>query len=361
MYPVSDAYLAAIAGSHQQTGTALVCRPSGDVVASLPVKVGGSVTADSTRSIVRSMQVELMDEDRLYAPRQPGDLLHPWSGNEVRLVSTVTLADGGTEDVPLGVFRPEAGTDQDATGVTISLTGLDRAGRVAANAWPYTVSTSGKTFTQALRDGLLDRYPTLPVSIESTAALAPRMVWFGYNNSDPWRDLLALAQAAGWRLGIDRSGVGVAGTPPPSPVVREWTEGPTCTVTKVTRALPSPNGPNGVVGIGGNERRGWRAEAWVEDPTHPLWRGGSYGEVCEVLRGDSWASQADAQAAVDARLAEILSTPVNVSVQVTPDPALDPGDRVRLTAPTSGVFGDFEVIKTNFTFGGVMDVDLVTA
>lgn len=359
-WDVSDAYLSQIAQSHQATGLARVCLPSGDVLAEIPVR-SGQIEADADRPVLRSARIDLLDSTGEFIPRGYGDLLHPWTGNELRLFRSVTLPDGAVETIPMGVFRIGAPTvEQSAEGATISLDGFDRSSRVAANAWTYVVSAFGKTMPEAIRDALLDRFPALPVSVAESDQVAPSVWFYPGMEDNPWVNIIDLAKAGAWAVEVDRLGVAVAKPDiTPSGVARIWTEGPTCTVTDVRRELPAADGPNGVLAMGGDVRRSFRVEKWVEDPAHPLWRGGRYGEVAEVL-SEQFADETAAEAAVDKRLAEILTGVTGVSVSMIPDAALDVRDRVQLEAPRVGISGLFTVRRIACPAGsaGTMQVEL---
>lgn len=365
MLSVSAAFTSALSASHTVASRADVCTTAGQVLATLDV-VGGSVTADETAAVRRTCSATIIDRAGTLVPYTAGDLLHPASGNELRLYRGVRYADGTEETVPLGVFRLSRPRISDSVdGLTIDVQGYDRAKRIQRSRWvdPYMIpsGTNVATAVQALLD---DRWgPGLTYSLMTTTRTTPAVTFGVERDNDPWKDAQSLAAAIGAELFFGPAGQVVMRPIPDaatSPPVASFVEGAGSTMVSVTRDLDEDRTYNGVIVVG--EGTGTpvpvRYDAWDANPYSPTYYLGPYGKVPYFLTSSLITTQAQAQEAAEGQLRRVLGTFEQVTVEAIPQPALEPGDVVRITRARSVIDGLNVIARTTCPLGpdGTMQV-----
>src|SRR5579875_1831484 len=162
-WPISTAARAQLASGHFTVAVKVDVYQAGTYLQTLPV-TSGSVVENETSSPRRTLTATVVGDPTL-VPADPGDLLHPLTGNELYPYRGIVLPDGGvtpqgesipaggTEWVPLGVFRmSKPQVVYTSGGVTITLTGNDRSNEIAIRQWtgPYTAA-AGLTVDQAIQ------------------------------------------------------------------------------------------------------------------------------------------------------------------------------------------------------------------
>lgn len=289
MNHVSQKFLdAAISGDQRSittveawTGPTANSQPS--KIVTLGTVTAGTWSEDETRSPRRQCSLTAESQglpyDRL-VPQQAGDLLHPLTGNELRIFSGFRFSDGTQEVTSCGVYRmtkPKVTDTGDK--VEITITGNDRSSEVERRSWidPYPITGSPNLAT-VIHDAMDNRMPGLIYNLAPTDYTVPD-VTFGTQGAaattGPMTDLIGLATAAGMELFFDGDGILVM-RPVPDPtastIVLTFAEGADCTLTEIDLTLDESRTYNGaiVVGSGGGTAAPVRVEVWVTDPGSPL-------------------------------------------------------------------------------------------
>lgn len=333
MYAISDAFRTALTRSHAVVTRAEVL-DGGTVVQTLAI-TGGSVTVDKTAAVRRSCSVELVDPTGALVPADAADLLHPSSGNELRLWRGITLPTGD-ELVPLGVFRlmkPAISDTGDA--LTMRIDGMDRTRRVQrARFTDVYVIASGTNYATAIQTLLASRVPSLTFSFATTTRTTPQLVFEA--GSDPWEAATSMATAIGYELFFDPAGTCVLrAEPDPStdPVVWTYQEGADATVLSLDKDLDDEHTYNHVIVTGESSGNAApvRAEARDDNASSPTYYLGDYGDVPYFYTSPLITTVAQAQDAADALLRRVLGVAEEVSFSAVVNPAHDAGDVMRIT------------------------------
>lgn len=345
MRAVSAAFLEALTKSHRSAMRAVVTNGSTEL-AELKV-VAGNVTADENQAVRRRCSVMLADATGELTPRVASDLLHPASGNELRLERGVVI-DGTAELAPLGVFRlskPKVSDTGEA--LTISVTGYDRSKAVQRRRWvnPYRIA-AGTNVATAVAALIGSRMAGLTYNLAPTSRTTPNVVLGLERDNDPWKDAQALAAAIGHELYFDAEGIVVmrpVPDPATDPTVAAYSEGTTATILNVERELDDEGTYNGVVvtGQGTGVATPVRAEAWDTDASSPTYYLGPYGAVPYFLTSSLITTQAQADEAAAALLLRVLGATEQLRVAAVPNPAHEPGDVVAVTRYRAGASGTF--------------------
>lgn len=188
-------------------------------------------------------------------PKKIGDLLHPLSGNEIRIYQGYTWSDGTSETYPCGVYRisKPTTTDNDKQ-AEIVITLNDRAAEVTRRSWtvPYVIS-GAPTIDAAIAAGIATVWPGLTLNLEPSTYTVPD-VTFGTQGmtspQDPMADFIGMATDNGQELFFDENGVLVLRTiPDPTTVAIAlvFEEGPFCTVDEVAEEQDETEAYNTVV------------------------------------------------------------------------------------------------------------------
>lgn len=321
-------------------------------VQDLPGMIDGTVDVDETRAVRRICTLNLQSAgypaDDL-VPVLETDLLHPASGNEIRIFRGIDYQNGTQDLVPLGVFRPSTPKIvDDGNSVSVSISGNDRSFWLSRLKWqvPYNIA-SGTDLALAIRSAILFLSPNTPINFTATNP-APNGVSytvtaqaFGLNitqSNQPWVDLVALAATAGFELFFDVQGVCVLRPIPlPSTISqsRVFTEGAGCTMTQLERDLDETSEYNGVIVVGnGTGGAPVRGTATVTDTSQPNYWGGPWGKVPLIVETTAFpapgqgstAATNQATAAAKARLQLVNRALSAVSADIVPDPTLQEGD-----------------------------------
>jgi hypothetical protein len=330
MYPVSDAFKAALLTSERVVGQVTV---AGVTLTVDPA--GSSVTADRTAAVERTCTMVLMDPTDNLTPASASDLLHPLSGNEFTVSRGLEYADGTQETVPLGVFGINTSKIDDSTGdLVITLTGADRSYAMScaklANNYPIgsaNLATALQTLFTARVPATMFNFAALPYLTPSGTVLIA--------GDDPWAQAMALAKAAGCRLFYDESGVCtliVFPDPQTSPVTFDYAEGDRCTVTAGSRVLTRVGVFSHTVreGTGPSTSAAVRGE-WMDDnPVSPTYWQGPFGDVVDYQTSSLYTSNDQATAAAQADGLASLGNAESAVIAAFPNPAHAPLDVIQV-------------------------------
>lgn len=332
MYPVSDRFLPALAESHAVATEVKLFRTDG-IIETLPI-TGGSVTVDRGSTSRRTCSVTVDDPSLI--PRTATDKLSVY-GSLLRISVGVYYADGSSELVPVGVFRLDSVSgDPDMGPVTLAGKSLEAA--VADHqfaAVTRVTATAVGDVTQLIQ-------ATLPTATVVTAAgvtdatIGPR----SYDvQGDRWAAVTECAAAIGAEVYCDPDGIFTIGVLPDlltaTPV---WTiaAGSGGAYVSASRGMSSDGVYNGVYASGENtETNSTPVSALVvdNDTSSPTYWGGPFGKRPYFYSSATLTTTALATQAANLLLAKLKAPNATADISALPNPALEPGDVIRLVYP----------------------------
>src|SRR5690606_11373389 len=299
----------------------------------LPLEhVSGSVTVDRGQAIRRTCTVTVPDPALI--PRTPTDQLATY-GARLRITRGVEYGDGTHETVPLGVFRLDS-VQGDVNDGPVTLTGKDLAAVIADDKFttPYTVTGTVITaVTSIIQRSLPDA--EILTTIPGTA-IGRRTFDV---EADPWAACQEIAAAAGAEVYANADGefvIAVLPDPLNTPPVWEVAAGEGGVYINASRGMTSDNVYNGVLARGENTADNIppvSALAVDDDPGSPTYWGGPYGRRPPFYSSSTLISAAAALAPAQLKLAEARSPNTTGDISSLPNPALEPGDVLRITHP----------------------------
>lgn len=242
------------------------------------------------------------------------------------------------------------GGGQTGGGTSIKVHVNDLSYAIKRNVWqmPYTVP-SGLLYTDAIKAMVLDRLPSQTAfNLSTTTRVTPLLVYGAQQGGDPWQDIQELAQAIGFEVFFDPTGVLVC-RPVPDPRVGEpvWSfdENAVKLVAEAERDLSSDQTFNDIVVVGQSSSTAnpFSAEAFDDDPNSPTYILGPYGRVTQRLTFSLITSQDQAQAMANAALFNSLGSADTVTLTVVPMPALEPGDIVKVVCSNVKANGTYMI------------------
>lgn len=329
MRPVSDRWQAAIAASHQVTHLVQVWRDGQLLVDDLPVS-GGTVTLDRGAQVTGAATLQVADPQLL--PRIPGDALMPL-GSELRIHAGIRYPEGAIEQVHI------------FTGPIVSTSTTVDAGSftVKAESWLRFVaddrllapwSPSGSTVA-AIRALLAESAPTNNITIGD---VADRPVSGGLVfEEDRLQAVIDLAGSLDAAVVDTPEGFLIAPDPAPDPdgtIVREFVHGASSTMlSRQDGEVTRDERYNAVVAVNPDDPT-VRAVATITDPTSPVVWGGPFGRK-PLFHSSPLLTAATVQQAAATRLGNLRGRVRRIDAHISPDPALEPGDLVRIVWPPS--------------------------
>lgn len=337
---------------------------SGAYVADLPVQSG---TVDFRGEQPEQWACSLMLTDPRAVPRDYRDWLDPRSGLRARIWWRL-LDDGAWVDVPCGTYTLENPTiDDSPSGVSVSVTGRDQMALARRGGYgSAVVAVGGLTVDAALRRVFGAVARGVPLRIGASTATLPAV--YELADRDPAKDWTEIADLAGWVVRTDREGAIVAGPRVErAAIVADWTEGPTCAVSSVRRALAHDSMVNRVIVRSTNPDVTPAIEVVAEDTDEgsPTWIG-RWGPYELNIDSDAVASVDAAMSLARMHLGRLRLPQETVSVQVPPRPDLAYLDAVSLARARAGVGGIHQVSSWKLPLAapdggpGLMNVGLMT-
>lgn len=242
------------------------------------------------------------------------------------------------------------GGGQTGGGTSIKLHVTDLSGSIKRNVWamPYTVP-SGLNYGAAAQAMVVNRLPDQTAfNISTTTRVTPLLVYGMQQGGDAWQDIQDLATAIGFEAFFDAKGVFVF-RPVPDPsigdAVWEFDENIIPLVAEATRELSNEQTFNHVIVVGQSTSSSnpVTAEAFDNNPSSPTYILGPYGEVTERLTFSTITTQDQAQAAANALLLNSLGGADTVTITCVPQPALEPGDIVKINCGDVNVDGNYMI------------------
>lgn len=261
-----------------------------------------------------------------------------------------TTGTGTVTNVTSSTAVIARGGGQTGGGTSIKIHVTDLSGSIKRNVWaqPYTVP-SGLNYGSAAQAMVLNRLPDQTAfAISSTTRVTPLLVYGMQQGGDPWQDIQDLATAIGYEAFFDAKGVFVF-RPVPDPSVGDavWVFDETINplVSEVTRELSNEQTFNHVVVVGQSTSTSnpVTAEAFDNNASSPTYILGPYGEVTERVTLSTVTTQDQAQAAANALLLNSLGGADTVTLTCVPQPALEPGDIVKINCGDVLVDGNYMI------------------
>ncbi|MFD5384236.1 DUF5047 domain-containing protein [Streptomyces sp. NPDC127074] len=329
VYPVSDRFLAALAESHTPIVKVELFRPDGRVE-TLDI-TGGSVTVDRGQATRRTCTVTLTDAALI--PLTASDKLSIY-GARLRISRGIQFADGA-ETVPLGVFRLDS-VDGDVDEGPVSLAGKSLEAVVSDDKFtvPYKATgTAVGAVTALIQRSIPD---AVVVNRAMDASIGPR-TWDV--QGDPWTAVAECAAAIGAEVCADADGVFIIAELPDilaTPPVWTIAAGEGGVYVKAQRGMSADGVRNGWLVSGENtETDVPPVSALVvdNDPTSPTYWSGPFGHRPDFYSSPTITTVPAATAAGSLKLRASVSPNASADISSLPNPALEPGDVLRVAYP----------------------------
>lgn len=330
VYPVTDRFLQRIAESHTVATRVQLFLTDGRVVDL--AHTGGSVPVDRASATRRTCTVTGCDTSLI--PRTPGDQVATY-GARLRIARGVDYGDGTSELVPVGVFRLDS-VDGDVSEGPVTLQGKDLSAVVADDKFTEPYTATG-TVVGAIT-GLIQRsIPDADVisSIDDTA-IGSRTFEV---EADPWDGCREIAAAAGAEVYANADGVFVIATLPSVETTMpvwavEAAEGGV--YISGNRAMSCDGVYNGVLARGENTADDVPPVSYLatdDDPNSPTYWEGPFGRRPLFYSSSTLITLEACTQAANLKLAEAKAPNASGDIASLPNPALEPGDVIRVTHP----------------------------
>ncbi|MET9550529.1 DUF5047 domain-containing protein [Streptomyces sp. NPDC006627] len=330
MYPVSERFLTRLTESHRVATHVQLFLTDGRVV-DLD-HTDGSVTVDRGQAIRRTCTVTCPDPALI--PRNPTDKLATY-GARLRIARGVEYGDGSSELVPVGVFRLDS-VDGDVTDGPVNLQGKSLEACVADDKLTEPYRATG-TVVGAVTALIQRSIPDADV-ISQIVDVPIGSRTFDVE-ADPWAGAQEIAAAAGAEVYTNADGVFVIATLPDLQTTEpvwaiEATEGGA--YISGNRAMTSDAVYNGVLARGENasDNAPPVAALVVDDDTgSPTYWGGPFGRRPKFYSSSTLTTVNACTQAASLELAKAKAPNASGDISSLPNPALEPGDVLRVTHP----------------------------
>jgi hypothetical protein len=332
MRAVSAQFAATVARSHVMVTTVSVLASGATVIADLPVD-DGVIQYDRTAKHLARLD-SLVVADPSLVPLDAADPLTPY-GYELAVRRGVRYPDGTTETVGLGVFPIRRSR---VTGVQTAITlGLmDRSATVSDARLEDDVSiAAGTNYATAIRQMVAGAGIPLSYQFATLTATTPLLVFPAF--TDRWEAAQGMARSCGCELYFDGDGCCVLRTEPvltgaPDVTVSETSLTDPGTLLDVSVDLDREDAYNRVVAWSSNPAltQVYRGVATDDDPASPTYYLGQFGRKPREYASPFIASTVQAIAAAQGILASNLGIVRSAEVAMFPNPAIEPGDVVRV-------------------------------
>jgi len=300
-----------------------------------------------------------------YVPKNAYSALTPY-GNEIWIWRGVKYPDNTIEEVPLGVFViTSVEIDDSGSGVTIKVSGVDRAIKLMRNkptdsaysSGYSTISSLGVTtigLNVALTALLQTFYPSIELNLTPVYLLINSFVL--QIGDDPWAKAVEIANSVGYDLYFDAEGVCTLDVfPDVSGAVAdiEYLENNEAVLLNVNRKISSDSTYNGVhvTATGTNMLEPFIATAWDEDSSSPTYRYGGFGQVPVFISSNQITGQAVANNTAQRLLSRYIGSAEEISWTSIVNPAMDVYDVVQLVNTGTAINTTLIVDNLTIPFG----------
>lgn len=325
MLPASARYRTVLAAPHKRFFRVDVTDIDGVVRASDLRPFNGDVTASMVNRVTRSALFTLGPE---WYPATSSDPLSPEFA-VAHIQAGVQYGDGSVELFP--IFTGRIDTASLNTSGVAEFTCFDLAADVVAYRFEQPRTTSSATTLVEIRNLILEALPQATFGTnEVTDTPTPVLTW----DEDRGQALDDLAQSVGgrWYALGDGSFVVRPFSYSPGPIVATYTDGPRGVVTQANISRSRAGAFNAVVVV--SERTDGsdpvRVPARVTNPGNPLFFGGKYGKVSQILNVQTPLSGPQAQLLATTQLSASSALREQWTASMVPDMTLEPGDTIEL-------------------------------
>jgi hypothetical protein len=330
VYPVSARFLARITEDHQVATSVVLFTTDGRTV---PVEhTGGSVTVDRSQAIRRTCSVTVADVGLI--PRTPTDQLAVY-GAQLRISRGVDYGDGSNELVPLGLFRLDS-VEGDVNEGPVTLQGKDLAAVIQDDKFTAAFTVSG-TVVSAITALIQRSLPTASIVSAITDTGIGRKTFAV--EADPWAGCQEVAAAAGAEVYPTADGTFLITTLPDlltTTPIWEIAAAEGGAYIRAARGMTSDRVYNGVLARGENSADNVAPVSALvtdNDSTSPTYWGGPYGRRPMFYSSPTLTTTAACTAAATLKLAAARAPNATGDISSLPNPALEPGDVLRIVHP----------------------------
>jgi hypothetical protein len=329
MYSTSAAFAAAVRGSHT-VAIQVDAYSSGTLIASNIQVESGSVTVSAASGVRRQLSLTVSDVSVSPFGSSP---ISPY-GVELHVSRGITLLDGTTELIPLGVFRVESITSPRQGEVQI--VAPDRSAKIIdAKFLIPTMSNTGLGLAAQISALVTDVYPSgvSVTNVDVPATSVPWLLW----DQERWDACQKLATAVGAVVFFDVAGNVVLRLAPTISDAVAWyvNSGAQGVMIDASREITRAETYNVVVAVG--ERSDGvvpaRAVSQDNDTTSATYVGGPFGYVPFFFSSPLITTSGGATTVADALLARKRSLGRECTLSCVPNPALDVGDVIGVRFP----------------------------
>jgi hypothetical protein len=258
-------------------------------------------------------------------------------------------AGSGTSGSSSGIVSIGGGVS--GGGRIISMKGSDLSRAIDLAGWnaPKFISP-GTLYTDALVDMVTNRLPTQTKFDLATSTLTTPLLLYGVTpGAKPWKDIDELAMAIGWWAFFRADGTFRA-RPVPDPALGQavWEYRDNISISNIKKSLTDQDFYNHIIvnGLATSPEAGQpvvpiRAESVDLDPVTGIY--GKAGRRTYEVTLPAITSQTQGQTASDALLLRMKGCPELVTIVIPPNPLLEPGDVIAITAPIVKASGNYVV------------------
>lgn len=349
MYPVSQRFLDALRGNHQiVTRVDVLDGVTNEVIQSLEIE-DGYVRID--READNRRQVDLVLSRPEYVPSTAADILHPLSGNEIKVYRGIKFPDED-ELVPLGIFGIEdSDTTDSGEKVETRVKGFDRSKRIQNNRWTslYIVE-EGTNVVEAIKSIISFKIDGIQFKETPTTMTTPPLAYgYGDGGGDPWEAVTNLATSIGYEVFFDGEGVCVIRPEPDlasDPVVARYEEGQYSTVLNIDKKQTREGVYNHVIvfGLSTSTNEPIRIDVVDDNPNSPTYIGGAFGDVPTWMPSTTIMTEDQAYAAGLAYLRQKLGVPEQIQLITIVNPAHEDGDVIEISRSRVGLVNSRNIL-----------------
>lgn len=354
MWPISNTYQKELLAENARLGTsAQVYDKENLILPSIPV-TSAKVTIDANAAVRRRATLTVVDPDGTLTPTLATDVLSPY-GYSIQLSHGYEAGDE-SELVPVGRFRISA-VKFSANSPTIQVTAQDRALSVSRTRFesPYVVA-SGTNHVTAIETILNWSMPGITFIKPNKTFPYTTGVLMYEDGGDPWDAVQSIAESIGCDLCFDQLGRCVlSDRNDAKSVVHEYVVGSdNTTLLSLDTEITVDSVYNAVVVTGEpQDLPPVRSVAYDLDPSSPTYYGGRFGKVPKFYSSPLVRTQAQADQTAATMLTKARrTTSQSLSLSVTPHPALDVLDLVRVRSDDLDIDDLFEVTNIELSCDG---------
>lgn len=337
MRPVTQGFLDTLTGSHKMFARAVVVTTFQDGISptgyEIPI-IDGEVRQVSSADIRSSLTMTTAGDVGSW-PNDPDDLLAPY-GNEIWVERGLDFGNGVKEIVGLGYHRIDTTSQTRGPDGEISIAALDRmSGIIDARLVQPIQFVSGGTFANAFDVLVHEVYPDAEIVYDFDAENS-NFTTSHIAEEDRYGFLNDLARSRGKIMYWDYTGKLRVESPPNSDVpVYQVSHGANGVLIEISRSLTRQGVYNAVVvnGESPSDLPPVQAIVYDDNPTSPTYWDGPFGHVPRFYYSSFITTQSAAFSAGESLLQQAIGLPYNIDFQSIVNPALEPYDPIRVTAP----------------------------